>query len=108
MESQTIEKRKSNKASTDKSSKNVGKNALEKTIGSKSAAPNKVIELGVFVDSAALSLFMPYLGAKEYVKLRELILAFVNAVRKYPKLKGTLDLRFTIKFIVDASTVPSS
>jgi hypothetical protein len=87
MESEKIEKRKSNKASTDKSSKNVGKNALEKTIGSKAAAPNKVIELGVFVDSAALSLFMPYLGTREYVKLRELILAFVNAVRKFPKLK---------------------
>jgi hypothetical protein len=92
MESQTIEKRKSNKASTDKSAKNVGKNALDKTIGSKAAAPNKVIELGVFVDSAALSLFMPYLGAREYVKLRELILAFVNAVRNYPELKGTLKI----------------
>jgi hypothetical protein len=59
MESQTIEKRKSNKASTDKSLNNVGKNALVKTIGSKSAAPNKVIELGVFMESAALSLFIP-------------------------------------------------
>ena len=27
-----------------------------------------------------MELFMPYLGAKEYVKLRELVLAFVNAV----------------------------
>jgi hypothetical protein len=78
MESETKEKRKSNK-----STKELSKNALDKSTGSRSAAPNKVIELGIFVDSAALSLFMPYFGAKEYVKLRELVLAFVNAVIKF-------------------------
>ena len=78
MSAEMIKKRKSNKA--DKSAKDLSKNALEKSIGSRSAAPNKVIELGIFLDSAAISLFMPYLGDKEYVKLRELVLAFVNAV----------------------------
>jgi hypothetical protein len=39
--------------------------------------------LGIFVDQAALGLFMPYLGEKEYVKLRELVLAFVNAVSNF-------------------------
>jgi len=42
---------------------------------------NKILELGIFVDEAALGLFMPYLGKGEYVKLRELVLVFVNAVR---------------------------
>ena len=97
MESETIEKRKSNRGSTEKSAKNVGKNALDKTIGSRAAAPNKVLELGIFVDSAALSLFMPYLGAKEYVKLRELILAFVNAVRT--EHKGILHKRLPFNSI---------
>ena len=32
------------------------------------------------VDQAATGLFMPYLGEKEYVKLRELVLVVVNAV----------------------------
>lgn len=54
------------------------KNSLEKSITTKSA--NKVLELGIFVDQAALGLFMPYLGQKEYAKLRELVLAFVNGV----------------------------
>jgi hypothetical protein len=39
--------------------------------------------LGIFIDQAALGLFMPYLGEKEYVKLRELVLAFVNAVSNF-------------------------
>ncbi len=43
-------------------------------------ASNKIIELGIFVDHMALNLFMPYLGVKEYGKLRELVLTFVNAV----------------------------
>ena len=42
---------------------------------------NKILELGIFVDEAALALFMPYLGKGEYVKLRELVLVFVNGVR---------------------------
>ena len=41
---------------------------------------NKILELGIFVDEAALALFMPYLGKGEYVKLRELVLVFVNGV----------------------------
>ncbi len=44
------------------------------------AAPNKIIELGIFVDYMAVGLLMPYLGARQYGKLRELILTFVNAV----------------------------
>lgn len=56
------------------------KNALEKSTTARNAAPNKVIELGIFVDQAAMGLFMPYVGDKEYEKLRELVLAFVNAV----------------------------
>ena len=62
-----------------KSTGGASKNALEKSV-SRKAAPNKIIELGIFIDQAAMELFMPYLGAKEYVKLRELVLAFVNAV----------------------------
>jgi hypothetical protein len=49
-------------------------------INTDQTASNKIIELGIFVDQAAMGLFMPYLGEKEYVKLRELVLAFVNAV----------------------------
>lgn len=49
-------------------------------------AANKILELGVFVDTAACQLFLPYLGKGEtskekiYIKLRELVLAFVNGV----------------------------
>jgi hypothetical protein len=50
-------------------------------------APNKIIELGIFVDYMAVGLFMPYLGVKEYGKLRELILTFVNAVSNELKVK---------------------
>lgn len=91
MESELKEKRKAkdgkgNKVkgngASGKSSQGSSKNALEKSISGKSA-PNKIIELGIFVDQAAMGLFMPYLGEKEYVKLRELVLAFVNAVRKW-------------------------
>lgn len=57
------------------------KNSLEKSITTRSA--NKVLELGIFVDQAAVDLFMPYLGHKEYAKLRELVLAFVNGVRSF-------------------------
>ena len=46
----------------------------------RAAAPNKILELGIFIDQAAMELFMPYLGEKEYVKLRELVLVVVNAV----------------------------
>jgi hypothetical protein len=35
----------------------------------------------------AVDLFMPYLGAKKYGKLRELILTFVNAVSNELKNK---------------------
>lgn len=35
----------------------------------------------------AVDLFMPYLGVKEYGKLRELILTFVNAVSNELKVK---------------------
>lgn len=55
------------------------KNGLEKSVTGRQA-PNKILELGIFVDSAALALFMPFLGEKEYIKLRELVLAFVNGV----------------------------
>ena len=43
-------------------------------------APNKVLELGIFVDEAATNMFLDYYGKGEYVKIRELVLAFVNAV----------------------------
>lgn len=77
-----------------KSSQGSSKNALEKSISGKSA-PNKIIELGIFVDQAALGLFMPYLGEREYVKLRELVLAFVNAMQALyhlPSLGQRVDL----------------
>lgn len=82
MEQKVVEKRKikSEKAkSSGKSASGSSKNALEKSATGKNA-PNKVLELGIFIDQAALRLFMPYLGEKEYVKLRELVLAFVNGV----------------------------
>jgi len=44
-------------------------------------APNKVLELGIFVDEAATNMYLNYYGDREYVKLRELILAFVNGVK---------------------------
>lgn len=65
----------------DESSHGSNKTAREKSITGRSAR-NKVLELGIFVDHAAIGLFMPYLGVGEYVKLRELVLGFVNAVRK--------------------------
>ncbi len=51
----------------------------------RAAAPNKILELGIFIDQAAMELFMPYLGEKEYVKLRELVLVVVNAVGYWHK-----------------------
>lgn len=82
MAQKVVEKRKSKndktKPSSGKSAPS-GKNALEKSAAGRNA-PNKVLELGIFVDSSALGLFMPHLGEKEYVKLRELVLAFVNGV----------------------------
>lgn len=79
-----IEKRKAKSEKSKGSGKNAahGKNALEKSVSGRQA-PNKVLELGIFIDSAALGLFMPYLGQKEYVKLRELVLAFVNGVSSW-------------------------
>ncbi|KAI9556544.1 hypothetical protein GHT06_016334 [Daphnia sinensis] len=94
MKTKTFEKRKRDKIPTGKQSQHTRKNALEKSITEKSA-PNKVIELGIFVDSAALALFMPYFGAQEYVKLRELVLAFVNAMQALyhlPSLGQQVDL----------------
>lgn len=44
-------------------------------------SPNKILELGIFLDAAALGLYMPYFGTGDYVKLRELVLAYVNGVR---------------------------
>lgn len=83
MEQRVVEKRKIQKSdktkSSGKSASGSSKNALEKSAAGKNA-PNKVLELGIFIDQAALRLFMPYLGEKEYVKLRELVLAFVNGV----------------------------
>lgn len=88
----TVEKRKGKpdkeKSSSEKLSGGKAQNALEKSMLGKSAG-NKIIELGIFVDEAALGLFMPYLGAKEYVKLRELVLAFVNGVGS--KSKSTIN-----------------
>ena len=46
----------------------------------KPKSAGKILELAIFVDEAAVNLFMPYLGQSDYVKLRELILAFVNGV----------------------------
>ncbi|XP_046439616.1 A disintegrin and metalloproteinase with thrombospondin motifs 18-like [Daphnia pulex] len=63
-------------------------------------APNKIIELGIFVDYMAVGLFMPYLGVKEYGKLRELILTFVNAMQALyhlPSLGQRID--FTIVYM---------
>ena len=75
------EKRKVEKAkSSGKNAPGSSKNALEKSNTQRAAAPNKVIELGIFVDQAALGLFMPYVGDKQYEKLREMVLAFVIAV----------------------------
>ena len=45
-----------------------------------SKSVGKILELAIFVDEAAVKLFMPYLGLKDYAKLRELVLAFVNGV----------------------------
>lgn len=105
MKTKTFEKRKSSKIPTGKQNQHTRKNALEKSITEKSA-PNKVIELGIFVDSAALALFMPYFGTQEYVKLRELVLAFVNAVRKF--LININSRKITFEFDVDASALPPS
>jgi hypothetical protein len=66
--------------------------------------------LGIFIDQAALGLFMPYLGEKEYVKLRELVLAFVNAVSHFNLNKftdGENDLPSCFND-EDASDVPSA
>ena len=58
--------------------KPTGLDVKPKSIARQSA--NKILELGIFVDEAALALFMPYLGKGDYVKLRELVLVFVNGV----------------------------
>jgi len=46
-----------------------------------SKSVGKILELAIFVDEAAVKLFMPYLGLKDYAKLRELVLAFVNGMQ---------------------------
>lgn len=64
-------------------------------VASKSVA--KILELAIFVDEAAVKLFMPYLGLQDYAKLRELILAFVNGVSWTNYVNYQLTLFETIK-----------
>lgn len=69
------------KSAEGKVSQGKGKNSLDGKITTKQSVPNKILELGIFVDEAAVGMFIGYFGKGEYVKLRELILAFVNGVR---------------------------
>ena len=52
-------------------------------------AGRMILELSIFADQALLNLFLPYFSQEtsdkeqQYVKFREVILAFVNAVRLY-------------------------
>lgn len=70
--------------------------------------PNKVLELGIFVDEAATSMFLAYYGKGEYVKLREFILAFVNGVinnQQFFIFKTNAKFRL---LLIDASALPSA
>lgn len=59
-------------------------------------APNKILELGIFVDEAAMKMYQDFYGKGEYVKIREFILAFVNGVINYKFSKSNAKFRLLI------------
>lgn len=81
-----VEKRKPASKSTKATAK---ENMISKSVQGKmsSRAGRMILELSIFADQALLNLFLPYFSQEtsdkeqQYVKFREVILAFVNAVR---------------------------